>query len=119
VEKMKKLGTLLLVVVLSVSAVSSASALTLEEIWEENFGPIFDGGVFVDEPEVDIPEEPGEIEKDWLESDERIFPEGYFNVTPKAKWTDKPANWFNVTSEGWNKKPSGYFDVDWGIKGVN
>ncbi len=112
-EKMKKLGALLLVLVIALS-ISTASAI----VWEDYFDtPIFDGGVFVnDTTETDIPEEEEEIKKDWLERDERIFPPGYFNVTPRAEWTDKPANWFSETPrEEYNLKPEGYWDVNTGL----
>ena len=119
-RKMKKIGIIVafLVVALSISicTMSSASALTLEEIWEANFGPIFDGNAFNDTVETDVSEEQEEIEKDWLESDERIFPPGWANVTPKEEWTDKPANWFNETPrEDYNLKPDGYWDVNTGL----
>ena len=109
-KKMKKLGVLLLVIILSISAVGATSAI----VWEDYFDtPIFDGGVFVnDTTETDIPEEEEGIEKDWLERDERIFPPGYFNVTPRAKWTNFPPGYFDETPrEEYNLKPDGWFDV--------
>ena len=111
---MKKLAVLFLVVALSVGIVGSASAL----VWSGYFDtPIFDGGVFVnDTVETDVTEEPKEIEKDWLESDERIFPPGWANITPSEELTNFPPGYFDIVPrEQLTNFPPGYFEVDWGI----
>ena len=120
-EKMKKLGVVLfLVIALGISAVSVTSAAvdTSNIDWGKYFlnDQNFDGGAFAnDTAETNVSEEPKEIEKDWLETDQRIFPHSWANVTPSGIF---PPGWANITSEGWNKKPAGYFGVNWGISGI-
>ena len=120
---MKKLGALLLVLViaLGISVASTTSAFDLKD-YEKYFGPIFDGNVFnsssifndtVEQKELGNVTPSGILPSGWAnETRHSNFPEGYFNVTPKGKWTDKPANWFNETpKEQHSNFPPGWFDI--------
>ena len=115
---MKKLGALLLVVVLGISAVtvSTVSAVNVAntDVWGTFFpdNEIFNGDVFVnDTAENNGNEEQGEVKKDWEIIDGRIFAPSWANETPSRIFSP---GWANITKH--SDKPAGYFKVNWGIK---